>query len=170
MLFAFNGRATRNFLGLMVVMHFILFVDRVNLAAAAGVMQQDLGLSNLALGLAFSAFNYAYASFQLIGGWFQSRPATPISATLDAMLITDPPPEAIIAGIPKRQPRNVPNRSRRMARQNSSISAPRRPSYPLPTMANELLGPSALSSLRRGQVWFPWANLTAPICRSRATR
>src|SRR5437588_13074281 len=73
MLFAFNGRATRNFLGLMVVMHFILFVDRVNLAAAAQVMQKDLGLSNIALGLAFSAFNYSYAPFQLVGGWFADR-------------------------------------------------------------------------------------------------
>ena len=73
MLFAFSGRATRNFLVLVVVMHFILFVDRVNLAAAASVMQQDLGLSNIALGIAFSAFNYAYAPFQLIGGWFADR-------------------------------------------------------------------------------------------------
>jgi MFS family permease len=73
MLFAFNGRATRNFLGLLVLMHFILFVDRVNLAAAAGVMQKDLGLTNIALGLAFSAFNYAYAPFQLVGGWFADR-------------------------------------------------------------------------------------------------
>jgi len=63
MLFAFSGRATGNFLVLVVVMHFILFVDRVNLAAAASVMQQDLGLSNIALGIAFSAFNYAYAPF-----------------------------------------------------------------------------------------------------------
>jgi MFS family permease len=73
MLFAFNGRATRNFLALLVLMHFILFIDRVNLAAAAGVMQKDLGLSNIALGLAFSAFNYAYAPFQLVGGWFADR-------------------------------------------------------------------------------------------------
>jgi MFS family permease len=73
MLFAFNGRATRNFLGLLVLMHFILFVDRVNLAAAATVMQKDLGLSNIALGVAFSAFNYAYAPFQLVGGWFADR-------------------------------------------------------------------------------------------------
>ena len=57
MLFAFSGRATGNFLVLVVVMHFILFVDRVNLAAAASVMQQDLGLSNIGLGIAFSAFN-----------------------------------------------------------------------------------------------------------------
>ena len=58
LLFGFNGRATRNFLILLVPMHYILFIDRVNLAAAATVIQQDLGLSNLALGLAFSAFNY----------------------------------------------------------------------------------------------------------------
>jgi hypothetical protein len=38
----------------LVLMHFILFIERVNLAAAAG------GLSNVALGRAFSAFNYAY--------------------------------------------------------------------------------------------------------------
>ena len=70
---AFTGRATRNFLTLVVVMHFILFIDRVNLAAAATVMQKDLGLSNIALGIAFSAFNYAYAPFQLVGGWFGDR-------------------------------------------------------------------------------------------------
>jgi MFS family permease len=27
----------------------------------------------LALGLAFSAFNYSYAPFQLVGGWFADR-------------------------------------------------------------------------------------------------
>jgi MFS family permease len=73
MLFGLSGRATRNFLVLLVSMHFILFVDRVNLAAAASVMQKDLGLSNIALGIAFSAFNYAYAPFQLVGGWFADR-------------------------------------------------------------------------------------------------
>jgi MFS family permease len=73
LLFAFNGRATRNFLVLLCVMEFILFIDRVNLAAAAGVIQNDLGLSNIALGLAFSAFNYSYAPFQLVGGWLADR-------------------------------------------------------------------------------------------------
>jgi sugar phosphate permease len=72
-LFGFNGRATRNFIILLVSMHFILFIDRVNLAAAASVMQKDLGLTNIALGIAFSAFNYAYAPFQLVGGWFGDR-------------------------------------------------------------------------------------------------
>jgi MFS family permease len=73
MLFGLNGRATRNFLALLCLMEFVLFIDRVNLAAAAPVMQKDLGLSNIALGLAFSAFNYSYAPFQLVGGWFADR-------------------------------------------------------------------------------------------------
>ena len=73
MLFAFNGRATRNFLVILCLMNFILFVDRVNLAAAAIVIQRDLGLSNIQLGVAFAAFNYSYAPFQLIGGWMADR-------------------------------------------------------------------------------------------------
>lgn len=73
MQFTFSGRATRNFPVLLVSMHFILFIDRVNLAAAAEVLKEDLGLTNIALGLAFSAFNYSYAPFQLIGGWFADR-------------------------------------------------------------------------------------------------
>lgn len=73
MRFSFGGPATRNFLTLVVVMHFILFIDRVNLAAAAETIKEDLGLSNIALGIAFSAFNYAYAPFQLVGGWFADR-------------------------------------------------------------------------------------------------
>src|SRR5277367_2867874 len=70
---AFYGRATRNFLGLLCLMHFVLFLERINLAAAATTIQKDLGLSNIALGLAFSAFNYSYAPFQMVGGWFADR-------------------------------------------------------------------------------------------------
>jgi MFS family permease len=73
MLFGLYGRATRNFLALLCLMEFVLFIDRVNLAAAAPVMQKDLDLGNIALGLAFSAFNYSYAPFQLVGGWFADR-------------------------------------------------------------------------------------------------
>ncbi|MBV8740123.1 MAG: MFS transporter [Alphaproteobacteria bacterium] len=73
MRFPLSGRATRNFLLLLCAMEFILFIDRVNLAAAAPVMQKDLALGNIALGIAFSAFNYSYAPFQLVGGWFADR-------------------------------------------------------------------------------------------------
>jgi hypothetical protein len=40
MLFGLYGRATRNFLALLCLMEFVLFIDRVNLAAAAPVMQK----------------------------------------------------------------------------------------------------------------------------------
>jgi MFS family permease len=73
MLFTFNGRASRNFLIVMCLMNFVLFMDRVNLAAAAVVVKQDLGLSNVELGFAFAAFNYTYAPFQLLGGWVADR-------------------------------------------------------------------------------------------------
>jgi sugar phosphate permease len=73
MTFMLPGRATRNFLLILCAMHVILFVDRVNLAAAAETIKGDLGLSNVQLGFAFSAFNYAYAPFQLVGGWIADR-------------------------------------------------------------------------------------------------
>src|ERR1700733_10820485 len=73
MMFVLPGRATRNFLLILCLMHVMLFVDRVNLAAAAETIKDDLGLSNVQLGVAFSAFNYAYAPFQLVGGWLADR-------------------------------------------------------------------------------------------------
>jgi sugar phosphate permease len=73
MLIVLPGRATRNFLLILCMMHVILFVDRVNLAAAAETIKADLGLTNIQLGVAFSAFNYAYAPFQLVGGWIADR-------------------------------------------------------------------------------------------------
>lgn len=71
-----TGRAThvqKYMLAIFCAMSFILYLDRVNLAAAAGPIKDELGLSNTTLGLAFSAFGYTYAIFQIIGGWFADR-------------------------------------------------------------------------------------------------
>jgi len=54
-------------------MYLILYVDRVNISTAAPLIQDDLGLSNTDLGLAFSAFAYPYAFFQLLGGWLGDK-------------------------------------------------------------------------------------------------
>jgi len=54
-------------------MYFILFVDRVNISTAAPLIAIDLQLDNTKLGLAFSAFAFPYALFQLIGGWIGDR-------------------------------------------------------------------------------------------------
>src|SRR5258708_16662898 len=50
-------------------MYLILYVDRVNIATAAPLIQADLHLNNTELGIAFSAFAYPYALLQLMGGW-----------------------------------------------------------------------------------------------------
>src|ERR1700761_5292205 len=60
-------------LALLCAMSFILYLDRVNLAAAAGPIKAELGLSNTTLGVAFSAFGYTYAIFQIVGGWLADR-------------------------------------------------------------------------------------------------
>ena len=54
-------------------MYLILYVDRVNISTAAPLISADLGLSNTELGLAFSAFAYPYAFFQLLGGWLGDK-------------------------------------------------------------------------------------------------
>lgn len=86
MMFMLPGRATRNFLLILCAMHVILFVDRVNLAAAAETIKGDLGLTNIQLGVAFSAFNYAYAPFQLVGGWIADRFGSRLTLAICALV------------------------------------------------------------------------------------
>jgi MFS family permease len=66
------GRSNRVLL-ILCLMYLILYVDRVNISTAAPLIKTDLGLSNTELGLAFSAFAYPYALFQLIGGSFADK-------------------------------------------------------------------------------------------------
>ena len=58
---------TRIVLGLLCVMYFITYVDRVNVATAAGEIKRELALSNTELGFVFSAFAYPYLLFQVFG-------------------------------------------------------------------------------------------------------
>ena len=58
---------------LLCLMYMIFYIDRVNISTAAPLIKADLGLSNTQLGLAFSAFAYPYALFQLIGGWLGDK-------------------------------------------------------------------------------------------------
>jgi sugar phosphate permease len=48
-------------------------MDRVNLSVAAGAIKTEFHLSSTQLGLAFSAFGYGYALFQIIGGWIGDK-------------------------------------------------------------------------------------------------
>ena len=60
-------------LGLLCVMYFITYVDRVNISTAADGIKTSFNLSNTQLGLVFSAFAYPYLIFQVIGGWIGDR-------------------------------------------------------------------------------------------------
>ncbi len=68
-----KSRASTYVLMVLCALSFIVYLDRVNLSAAAGAIKADFGLSNTTLGIAFSAFGYSYAIFQIVGGWFSDR-------------------------------------------------------------------------------------------------
>src|SRR2546427_12878525 len=52
-----------------VALAIITYVDRVCISQAAPYMQEDLGLTATQMGMAFSAFGWAYALFEIPGGW-----------------------------------------------------------------------------------------------------
>lgn len=67
------GRATTRVLGLLCLMYFITYVDRVNVSTAAIQFGKEFSLSNTQVGFVFSAFAYPYLLFQIIGGWIGDK-------------------------------------------------------------------------------------------------
>lgn len=72
---------------LLCLMYMILYVDRVNISTAAPLIRTELGLSNTQLGLAFSAFAYPYALFQLIGGYFGDRFGARLTLCVSGLIV-----------------------------------------------------------------------------------
>jgi sugar phosphate permease len=66
-------QASRLVLLISCLMYLVFYIDRVNISTAAPIMQKDLGLTATELGIAFSAFAYPYAFFQIAGGWLGDR-------------------------------------------------------------------------------------------------
>jgi len=58
---------------LLALSIFINYIDRGNLAIAAPLLQDELGLSPYQLGLLFSSFFWTYAIFQIVSGWLVDR-------------------------------------------------------------------------------------------------
>ena len=56
-----------------VTLAIITYIDRVAISQAAPLMQTDLGLGKKEMGWAFSAFLWAYALFEIPGGWLGDR-------------------------------------------------------------------------------------------------
>jgi MFS family permease len=66
-------RATSVVLGMLCLMYFITYLDRVNVSTAAAGFSKEFGLSKTEIGFVFSAFAYPYLVFQIIGGWVSDR-------------------------------------------------------------------------------------------------
>src|ERR1700686_4561675 len=75
------SRSTTRVLGLLCVMYFITYVDRVNVSTAAIVFGKEFNLSNTQDGFVFSAFAYPYLVFQIIGGWLGGSPRWSLPAS-----------------------------------------------------------------------------------------
>src|ERR1700741_3908336 len=60
-------------LGLICLMYLIPYLDRVNISTAAPVISQQFGFDKITMGIIFSAFVWAYALFQVPGGWLGDR-------------------------------------------------------------------------------------------------
>src|SRR5438094_720531 len=65
--------ATNVVLALLCLMYLINYIVRVNVSTAAAVFQPELHLTNVQVGLIFSAFAYPYLVFQVIGGWVSDK-------------------------------------------------------------------------------------------------
>jgi sugar phosphate permease len=71
-----NTRATHvryGVLALALIITAISYLDRICISMTAPAMQAELGLSDRQLGLIFSAFTFAYAVFEIPGGWLADR-------------------------------------------------------------------------------------------------
>jgi ACS family glucarate transporter-like MFS transporter len=56
-----------------IVLAIITYIDRVCISMAAPSISKDLGLSAIQMGWAFSVFGWAYAFFEVPGGWLADR-------------------------------------------------------------------------------------------------
>jgi MFS family permease len=72
---------------IICIMYLILYVDRVNISTAAPLIKADLKLNNTQLGLAFSAFAYPYALFQLIGGYIGDKFGARLTLCVSGLIV-----------------------------------------------------------------------------------
>jgi MFS transporter, ACS family, glucarate transporter len=56
-----------------IVLAIITYIDRICISMAAPSIQRDLGLTPIQMGWAFSVFGWAYALFEVPGGWLADR-------------------------------------------------------------------------------------------------
>jgi len=72
---------------LLCVLFATMYLDRVNVSAAAASLQSHFGLNNTELGLIFSAFSWAYLGSALLGGWGAKRFGAKSSLLVSVMVV-----------------------------------------------------------------------------------
>jgi sugar phosphate permease len=60
-------------LALISLMYLITYLDRVNISSAMPMISKEFGFDKAATGIIFGAFGWAYALFQVPGGWLSDR-------------------------------------------------------------------------------------------------
>jgi sugar phosphate permease len=67
------SRTRYRILGLTFLVSFVMYLDRVCMGTVAPVIMQEFGLDKITMGWSVSAFNWAYAIFQVPGGFLADR-------------------------------------------------------------------------------------------------
>lgn len=67
------SHARRTTLAFAVILALITYVDRVAISQAAPYITKDLGLTTVQMGWALAVFGYAYAIFEIPGGWLADK-------------------------------------------------------------------------------------------------
>ena len=67
------SKARYTTIGFAIALAVITYIDRVCIAQAAPSIRKDLGLTAIQMGWAFSVFGWAYAFFEIPGGWLGDR-------------------------------------------------------------------------------------------------
>ena len=66
-------RIRHRILGLVVLAYFITYLDRVLISNAMPVIQHEFGFDIQTAGLVMACYSWAYAMFQIPGGWFGDK-------------------------------------------------------------------------------------------------
>ncbi|MEX2212515.1 MAG: MFS transporter [Phycisphaeraceae bacterium] len=74
-------RVRHRVMGMLCALSFLTYFDRVCIMRAADDIQRDLALSDVQMGWVFSAFWFAYAIFEIPGGWMGDRFGARITLT-----------------------------------------------------------------------------------------
>ena len=77
-------RTTNKVLGLLCLMYFLTYLDRVNIGTvmASNEFLKEIPLTKTQAGLIFSAFAYPYLLFQISGGWVADRLGPRLALTI----------------------------------------------------------------------------------------